>query len=767
MQEQIVAVGDFEADGLINQPSVENQQWALDWKKEQGIKGKKKPIMTNATKMHCSVFHVLKRGWFFFVPGDWVDRVKADDRFNKVGTILSMDRLEEFLNKVQVVVGHNFQKYDLPAMVKLMGINFNGEVKDTWSMSKTLWPDRNKDGNGWSGHGLAAWGEYFGIPKPEYEEWETFDLGMLWRCYQDVVINTKTYQHLKGEASGWDWDAAVRLENDVSGYLGVQEAYGMPFDIKAAKGLVEAWTGTMDKIYAELRPMLSMEMDDCVGNSILDIWMITHSTGKFKSYASTFRKLGKHKATPGPDDPIKEPRYLDHKGETLKHLFSVNQSGFRVSSKNAQMKTRDAKGKLTAEVQKFYTDPREVGGPFTPIIWNEPNIGSDDKLRKQLLKLGWVPDKTKEEEWTDTGSPRITLKGNPVDSLNEISGTAGKLLAEYTVTKHRRSQVVGLIGCVREDGRISAECNSGSTNTARASHAKVVNMPGVEAPLGKEIRSLFNVDISTEDGRPWVYINTDASGLEARMLAHVINDEEVSKLICYPEEVDGKKFDFHTLLWQAILEFSSSRGNTKTIEYGMFYGSGDEKIGRTCDIGPRPTEKALKLLGWKQTRSGSWKHPEKARGGVTFDAAQCIVVGAVVRKRILEKVPPLSKAIDAAKEEAEQGYIVGLDGRKLWMRQSFGKVQVHKALNTKLQSAGAIVMSKATQFLNERCNAEKLRWQQICFYHDEWSILAHPDDAKRVGEISEQAIRDAGKFFNLNVDLDAEAAYGTCWSDTH
>ena len=150
-----------------------------------------------------------------------------------------------------------------------------------------------------------------------------------------------------------------------------------------------------------------------------------------------------------------------------------------------------------------------------------------------------------------------------------------------------------------------------------------------------------------------------------------------------------------------------------------------------------------------------------------MDAAQCIVIGAIIRKRILEKVPPLGAAMDSAKKEAEQGYIIGIDGRKLWMRQSFGKVQTHKALNTDLQSTGAIIMSKSTQLLNERCSEEELRWQQICFYHDEWSILAHPDDADKVGAISEQAIRDAGKFFKLNVDLDAEAAYGSSWAETH
>jgi len=559
-------IGDFEANGLSNCPSVENQRWAIDWKKEQGIKGRVKPIKEDATKLHCSVFNVDGHGWFGFVPEEWIERAKADPRFKDL-QIKSLSYIDKFMDKLDEVVGHNFCKYDLPLLERLLGYKYPGKVTDTWSMSKTLWPDRNKDDNGWYGHGLEAWGEYFGVPKPVQEQWDTFDLDMLWRCYQDVRINTLTYDYLLEEAKKGDWTDAIDTENNVSGILGKQEATGMPFNIEGAKKLVSDWMDEQQEAYNQVRPMLSEEMDDCVGNSILDVWMIQHPTGKFKNYASTWRKLGKHKKDGGPDDPKKSPRYLDHKGETLTFLFSINQDGYRVSSKNPQMKTRDAKGKLTAEVQKFYTDPKVVGGPFTPIIYNEPDIGSDNKLRKQLLNLGWIPDKTKENEWTDTGLPRMTVKGEPVESLNTVDNVAGQILADYTVRKHRISMVVGLIGNVRADGRISAECNSGSTNTARSSHSKVVNIPGVKAKFAAKIRELFWVDKKTDDGRDWEYINTDASGLEARALAHVINDDGVTKLLCFPKEDDqGNKLDFHTFVWNKIAKFVSNRDKTKTTE---------------------------------------------------------------------------------------------------------------------------------------------------------------------------------------------------------
>ena len=273
-----VAIGDIETNGLINQPSIENQQWALDYRASLGIKGKKKKIMTNSTKVHCAVLNVLDHGWFLLVPDEFIDDVKSDKRFKDVGKVLSIKQLPDLLDKIDQLVGHNFAKFDVPALELLMDYSYKGEVTDTYSMSKTLWADRDKDGNGWTGHGLAAWGEYFGIPKPEYEQWEEFDLDMLWRCYQDVIINTKTYSHLQQEAKGWDWKPALDLENNISMHIGKQETIGMPFDIDQAKLYIDQWSDRINEIYKILRPQLCMEMEDAVGNSKLDIWEVKHPT---------------------------------------------------------------------------------------------------------------------------------------------------------------------------------------------------------------------------------------------------------------------------------------------------------------------------------------------------------------------------------------------------------------------------------------------------------------------------------------------------------
>ncbi len=91
----------------------------------------------------------------------------------------------------------------------------------------------------------------------------------------------------------------------------------------------------------------------------------------------------------------------------------------------------------------------------------------------------------------------------------------------------------------------------------------------------------------------------------------------------------------------------------KTFIYAFLYGAGDQKIG---DI----------INGSRQD-------------------------GSDIKTRFFESLPLLKELIDRVKEEGEEGYIIGLDGRKLWLRKdSKGRPMTHKALNLKLQGAGAL-----------------------------------------------------------------------------
>lgn len=181
---------------------------------------------------------------------------------------------------------------------------------------------------------------------------------------------------------------------------------------------------------------------------------------------------------------------------------------------NYVRKIRLKNGNYTSSVLNWYDDPSVVDAEFSRISIEEPSISKRQIISKQLLAMGWKP-----KEFTETGQPKLTDKGLPVDTLLEV-GEFGKDLADWYTFSHRRNQIEGFLQYVRDDSRIPAMCQPCSTNTFRSKHRVVVNIPRPTSLFGREIRSLFGV----REGR--VFVGADLSGLELRMLCHHMNDPE-------------------------------------------------------------------------------------------------------------------------------------------------------------------------------------------------------------------------------------------------
>jgi DNA polymerase I-like protein with 3'-5' exonuclease and polymerase domains len=246
-------------------------------------------------------------------------------------------------------------------------------------------------------------------------------------------------------------------------------------------------------------------------------------------------------------------------------------------------------------------------------------------------------------------------------------------------------------------------------------HRTVVNVPSVEATFGKEMRELF------EAAEGYDFVGHDASGLENRMLAHYMNDPDLSH-----EILDG---DFHTKVWETIDEYVHSRKHTKNTEYALFYGASDAKLGRMCDYKPP---------------------------GMSMSA-----LGEVVRDSIMKGLPALGRLNAEVLRSCKRGYLVGLDGRKLWVRSP------HSALNLLLQSAGAIVMKMSMIYLDAWVCEAGLDVRKVIDMHDEAQAEVKPEHTKKYMELATRSVVKAGEFFKLNVPLDAEAMAGKDWGSTH
>jgi DNA polymerase I-like protein with 3'-5' exonuclease and polymerase domains len=236
-------------------------------------------------------------------------------------------------------------------------------------------------------------------------------------------------------------------------------------------------------------------------------------------------------------------------------------------------------------------------------------------------------------------------------------------------------------------------------------------IPNHGSPYGKECRELF------EASNGYELVGADASGLELRCLAHFMAKYDGG---AYAKEL--LTGDIHTANQKAA--GLPTRNNAKTFIYAFLYGAGDEKIGKVIGKGAKE--------------------------------------GAEIKATFLRKTPALRCLRDAVKAAAkERGYLFGLDGRRLPIRSE------HAALNTLLQSAGAIAVKQATILLMDRIKAEGLDAHLVAHVHDEVQLEVRKGLGEKVGKMAVQAIQDAGKHFNFRCPLDGEYRVGGNWSETH
>jgi DNA polymerase I-like protein with 3'-5' exonuclease and polymerase domains len=312
----------------------------------------------------------------------------------------------------------------------------------------------------------------------------------------------------------------------------------------------------------------------------------------------------------------------------------------------------------------------------------------------------------KPEVFTDKGQPKVDE--TVLVSVTDIP--QAQLISEYLTVQKRIALVSSWIAAVDSDtGRVHGYVNSNGAVTGRMTHSKpnVAQVPSSHSPYGVESRSCW---IASEG---YSLVGMDASGLELRMLAHYMNDAKYTS-----EILDG---DIHTA--NMIAAGLTDRSQAKTFIYAYLYGAGDEKIGSIV-------------------------------GGGRAE-------GATLKAKFLENTPALAVLRVDVEKQAIKGNIEGLDGRRLMIRSS------HAALNTLLQSAGAIVMKKALTLLDHYAKLWGIKYRFVGNIHDEIQTEVEIGKEDVFGRLAVSCIQAAGTHFNLNCPLDGEYKVGSSWASTH
>lgn len=458
--------------------------------------------------------------------------------------------------KDAVLVMHNGARFDIPVMERILQCKVECKLVDTLILSWYLYPERVK-------HGLADWGEYFGVPKPPIDDWENLPLEeYIHRCEEDVRINKLLWDKM--------WDYLLRIYGDEEG----------------------AW---------KLINYLMFKMDCAVTQEKLK-WRldVVHCENVLAKLQTDKVARTRELAEAMPPVPI-------------------------VSKKTRPKKPFKQDGSLSATGTKWFSLLKEKNLPEwwdgeVEVItgYKEGNPGSHEQIKSWLDSLGWKPATFKyvkrKEEDVQAEFKAGNYRPERYRAIEQISLPHGgglcpsvkllyeaepslKLLDGLSVISHRISVLEGFLKAVDGDGYVMAQIQ-GLTNTMRFKHKVVVNLPGVDKPYGKDIRGC----LIAPDG--YELTGSDMCSLEDRTKQHYMfpYDPDYVREMMTPDfdphidicvqgglmsEVDAHKFKNacdvfkQTPLYKAL---GKARKKGKATNYACVYGAGGATVARSAGI---------------------------------------------------------------------------------------------------------------------------------------------------------------------------------------
>lgn len=438
---------------------------------------------------------------------------------------------------------------------------------------------------------------------------------------------------------------------------------------------------------------------------------------------------------------------IEHQFQRI--IFQQEQNGFPFDGTKAAeyySKLAQERSSLEFSLQEIFP-PKDRGSYFTPKrdnrsrgytagvpVWKPKltpfNPGSRQEIIERLQeKYSWQP-----KEFTEKGQPKVDE-----DVLSQLEYPEANLLSKYFLIQKRIGQLAegnnAWLKLVANDGRIHGHVITNGAVTGRCTHnhPNMAQVPAVGVFMGAEFRSLFYAP----DG--WLVLGADASGLELRCLAHFMARYDGGS---YAKKILEGDIHWHNaqalgLVGKDEIKDPNNEHHmwarnkvAKRFIYAFMYGAGDAKLGEI--VGAKDEEAAVQ--------------------------------GKKLRNTFLRALPAMKNLIEDVKYVAkERGYLLGIDKRRLPVRSQ------HSALNTLLQSAGAVAVKKATCILWDDLTAAGLApfVQQVAHVHDEYQLLVKKGFEPQVGKIAVEAFRKAGEYFHFRIPLDGEFKVGHNWAETH
>jgi len=459
------------------------------------------------------------------------------------------NKMREVIQGADLIVMHNAVRHDMVVFNRLLGIPMDyTKYIDTLIVSWYLYPDR-------ASHGLAAIGEEHGVKKPEVDDWEGLSYEEYkHRCQEDTKINHK------------EWDKCWKRLNEI-------------YD-------------TEEDIFKFLR-YLSFKAD-CLREQ--EQQPLTLDVAKAQKHYDELTEVIEDKTVALAKVMPKAPGKMQNKPKNL-----YKQDG-----------SYSAHGKKWFDTLKELKLPPETEGPVVT-EWVDGNPKSTQQIKEWLESLGWRPCTFKYQRNKLTGEekkiPQVRYvaqsdprKGQLTDSVLRLKEREPAIeeLEGLTVAQHRRGIFEGFLSEHRGGKIISSA--GGLTNTLRFKHRKpIVNLPGVDAAWGKEIRGCIVAEDDTQ-----VLCGADVSSLESCTKRHLMWEHDPE----YVTEMSQPGFDEHLNLAKfagkvtqedidrynegKAPELKPLRSKFKATNYSAVYGVGAPKLARETGMTQKEAQELLK-----------------------------------------------------------------------------------------------------------------------------------------------------------------------------
>lgn len=597
-----------------------------------------------------------------------------------------LERFLDYSTGVSCWIGHNILGYDLPILTRI--INSKGKVLslpkefrfkvedviDTLIISKMA--DYSREG----GHSIEQYGIEFGQPKGLFSDFSKYTLAMEEYCVRDVEICERVYGTYRKYISNPDYRDAILTEHQFQIIVNDLHDNGFAFDAPRATRLL----GRVEKELQELDEEILKEFPP-----------------KLQLVREIHPKVTKH--------------------------GTLNRTDFRFVKDGC------------------LTDYN--GGPFTHCSWTAFNPSSHKQIIDVLHNAGWEPvEKTDTHIEIERNVARTKWAREHIDAvqlqawkdklvhfekygwrvseanLATLPVTAPKparLLAKRIMIESRRRTLNEWLSLVAEDSRIHGKFYSIGAWTHRMAHQKpnTANIPTEAKLFGKEMRQLW---IAPKNR---LLVGVDAEGIQLRIFAHYINDEEFTDALVRGRKED--KTDPHSLNQRIMGSVCKSRAIAKRWIYALLLGAGLGKLAQILECSEAEASEVLDRIYRRYT-------------GLKY---------------LKEEVIPA---------DAKRGWFIGIDGRPVRLPGDTTGTRKHLCMSGYLQNGETIVMRRAairfTPFLKD------LNSFLVDFVHDEWQTEC-PNDfdiCLQVAKIQADAIREVGEELNLRCPL-----AGSYWNDDH